>query len=146
LVRWENNTFGKAGQFYPLLYFAPAPVIGVSLFLFGYSFSSDLQLWERLVVAGFGIFFLIYFFKVVEAIIITRSTIRQIVNDDNIFHIKTFDGKTFEVNRFSKVMEDDDFFAKKNIRFLFPDDTKNMIVRCNSKDYYISGSIEGIEM
>lgn len=144
MIKWENNTFGKAGKFYPFLYLSPLPIIGISLFLLGYSLASGFQLWERLVVAGFGIFFLIYVVKAIEAIVITRSTIQEISSDGSVFSVKTFSGKHFKVDQFSQIMEDEKFFAKKNIQFLFPANVKNMIVRCDSGDYYISGNIEGI--
>ena len=143
--KWENQTFGDAGKFYPLLYLTPLPVLGSSLFLFGYSFASGFQLWERIVIAGFGLFFMMYFGKAIKAINITRSTIQEIVYDEGIFRGKTFSGKEFEVDKFTEVLESENFFAKKHIKFLFQENGKNVIVRYNSDEYYLSGSIEGIE-
>jgi len=145
LTKWENKTFGEAGKFYPLLYLAPLPIIGISLFLFGYSFASGFQLWERFVIAGFGLFFMLYVGKSIEAIIITRSTIQEILYDGNTFRGKTFSGKTFEVDKFTEVLEDENFFDKKHIKFLFHENRKNMVLRCDSGNYYLSGSISGID-
>jgi hypothetical protein len=145
MSKWENKTFGKAGKFYPILYLLPLPILGVALFLFGYSFASGFQPWERMVVGGFGVFFLIHFVRAIEAIVISRSTIQEITTDNTIFHVKTFGGSDFKVKQFSKIVEDDAFLAKKNLRFLFPNESKNIIVNCDSRNYYISGNTEKFE-
>ena len=96
-------------------------------------------------IAGFGLFFMMYFGKAIEAIAISRSTIQEIAYDGNIFRVKTFGGKTFEIDKFSEVLESETFFAKKHIKFLFKNNANNMIVRYNSNEFYISGCIAGIE-
>lgn len=144
LTKWENQVFGDAGKFYPLLYLTPLPIADIALFLFGYSLSSNFQLWERFVVAGFGLFFMMYIGKAIEAIIITHSIIQKIIYDRNVLCEKTFSEKTFEVDECTEVLEDGSFFEKKHIKFLFQKNSNNMIVRCNSGDYYLSGSIAGI--
>lgn len=143
MTKWENNSLGKAGRFYPLLYLAPLPLIGFSLALFGYAVTGNFQLWERILVAGFGVFFMAYFVRSIEAICVTRSTVQEIEYDGKAFRGKTFSGKSFEVNRLSSIFEDEGFFAKKNIKFLFKDNG-NLIIKSGSETYYLSGSMEGI--
>jgi len=145
LIKWKNQTFGNAGKFYPLLYLAPLPIVGIALFLFGYSFAGGFQSWERFVIAGFGLFFMVYFGKAIEAIIITRSTIQEILYDGNVLFGKTFSGKRFKVDELTEVLENERFFDKKHIKFLFHEESKNLVIRCNSDDYYLSGSIAGID-
>ncbi|MGI2030376.1 hypothetical protein [Endozoicomonas acroporae] len=144
MIKWENKNLGEAGNYYPILYLLPLPLIVSSLILFGYSLYDGLQILERLVSIGFGLFFLVYFGKAIEAIIITRSTVQEIIYDGGLIRGKTFSGITFEVNRCSEIMRNEDFFAKKNIKFLFPQN-KNLIIKCGSVEYYLSGNIEGID-
>jgi hypothetical protein len=145
LNKWKDKTFGDAGKFYPLLYLTPLPILGSSLFIFASLFANGFQLWERIIITGFVLFGMMYFGKAIEAINITRSTIKEIVYYEGIFRGKTFSGKEFEVDKFTEVLESENFFAKKHIKFLFQENSKNMIVRYNSDEYYLSGSIEGIE-
>lgn len=146
MEKWENISLGKSGRFYPLVYLAPLPIIFVGFLLLTYSFYGEFHLLESLIIAGFGVFFLVYFFKGVEAIKITRSSIKEISLRNNKFHVHTFGGKVFEVDQFKEVIDGNDFFSKKNIRFMFPADVKNIIVRCDLGEFYISGNIVGIEV
>lgn len=145
MIKWENNTFGTEAKFYPLLYLVPLPLAGICIFLFGYSFVGDFQLWERIVVAGFGAFFLIYFFKSIEAIKISRGTIKNIAFDGKDFRGETFGGDTFEIDKFSEISKNDRFFEKNNVTFLFHDGGKNRVISCYSGYYYLSGKMEGFK-
>ena len=143
--RWENTSFGKAGRYYPILYLVPIPLLGVAWLLFGYALLDGFQLWERFVIAGFGLFFFVYFIKGIEAILITRSSIKEISVKNNELTIHTFGGKVLKIDRFEAIFATNDLFSKKNIQFMFAADVKHIIVRCESGNYYIAGDLDGIE-
>lgn len=142
---WVNTSFGNAGKFYPLLYLVPVPLLGVAIFFLSYSFSSELQQWERVVIIGFSIFFFIYFIKGIDAIKITRLAIKKIFITRNNITVNTFGGKEFKIGGLKKVVFGSDIFTKNHIQFMFPIDKKNIIIQTDVGEFYISGNISGIE-
>ena len=143
MSKWKCTSFGKSGRIYPLLYVAPLPLLGVALCLIFSGLSNEFKHWEKIIVSGFGLFFLVYFFRALQAIRITRSTIQEICIKGTSILFRTFGGETFEVKSFQEIIEGDkQFFSKQNIAFLFPPERNHLILRCEFGEYYISGAIK----
>lgn len=138
---WENLYFGKKGRFFPVAYVIPVPILAMAVVLLAFSFADGFHAWERIVIFGIGILFLAYFCRSLEAIAIFHSTIREVTIKRDTFCLKTFGGKTIEEKQFATIEEDCILHKKRNTQFLFPESPRSLVIKFNSKRYFLPSSI-----
>jgi hypothetical protein len=140
-----NTVLGSNGKFFPLIYFLVISIFTSGIILLWAGVYGKYLLVERAGVIGAACFLIYYCAIGIQAIDISKRTVKSISTEGNIFHCTTFGRIEIDCLKSSISKANDNELSSRAIRFMFPENLQHYSIFSGKKTYFISGSMKNIE-
>lgn len=145
MYKWENNSLGKDGKYFHLLYLVPIPVLLMSIFFLYFTLIEGFKPFERVIFLIFGLAFAYYTYKGLKLILTSRNVVKSISYKEGNLCLVAFGGTKISQQEITEIYQFHHNFPKKSAASYVLSDKINLAVQTKNGIYLISGNMENFD-